>query len=348
MLAREVSDADWVTAWPIMIVRDGLNFNHDLPANLPRNEMQLHRQKRPRNIADGIIGIAPIYKVSLAGRADLIGTGFWVTEKGHLVTAWHVIADNIGDEGEDEGPIYAIQTFADRRIVPRVLRKSCQHRLYDLALSETEGPDGYDADRTWTFSMTMIEPRVGDAVGTYSFLSCDQTFDGEKHDGISTDTFAGTFGIPNLNRIYQLKFMARINRGKVQEVFPDGRDRVIMPFPCFRSDIPIYGANSGGPVFDREGRVAGINCTSYEGQDISFHMPLKGILDLWARDIEFIPEDCTPRNRTVFEMGLAQRVCFHPPLSKCFLPLWARILLRPYHFYLDLAAWARWKLMAGR
>jgi hypothetical protein len=146
--------------------------------------------------------------------------GFWITEKGHLITAWHVIADNIGEDGVDRGPIYAIQTYADRRVVPRVLRKSCQHPLYDLALSETLGPGGYDANPTWTFSMTPAEPTVGDFVGTYSFLSFDQKFDGEKYEGISTDHFHGTLGIPDLGLIYELRFAARINRGEVLEVFP--------------------------------------------------------------------------------------------------------------------------------
>jgi hypothetical protein len=255
-----------------------------------------------------------------------------------------VIADNIGKDGVDEGPIYAMQTYADRKVVPRLLRKTSQHKLYDLALSETVGLDGYDADPTWTFAMTMGEPKVGDPVGTYSFLSTDQKFDGEKYAGISSDKFSATLAIQDLRLIYRLNFAARVNRGEVLEVFPDGRDRVMMPFPCFRSDIPIYGANSGGPVFDKAGRVCGINCTSYEGQDISFHMPMKGVLELWARDIEFIPEDPAPRNRSVLEMGLAQRVYFHPPLAKFLFPLWARMLMRPYHWYLNLMARIRWKL----
>ena len=113
----------------------------------------------------------------------------------------------------------------------------------------------------------------------------------------------------------------------------------MMPFPCFRSDIPIYGANSGGPVFDTSGRVCGVNCTSYQGQDIAFHMPLKGILDLWAREIEFFPEDPAPRNRSVLEMGLAKRIHFDPPLANVVFPIWARIAHIPYHFYLNFMAW---------
>jgi len=219
--------------------------------------------------------------------------------------------------------------------------------LYDLAMSETLSPEGNDAP-TWTFSMTTIEPEVGDFVSTYSFLSSDQKFNGEKYQGISTDSFEGTLAIPELELISQLRFATRINHGQVSEVFPDGRDRVLLPFPCFRSDIPIYGANSGGPVFNRAGQVCGVNCTSYEGQDISFHMPLKGILELRARDIELIPEDPTPRNRTIFEMGLARRICFDPSLSQLFIPLWQRILLWPVHRYLDLMAWIRWGSTANR
>ena len=179
--------------------------------------MQLYRQKRQRHVADGLTGIAPIYKVSFDGVAELIGTGFWITEKGHLITAWHVIADNIGDDGMDRGPIYAVQTLADRKLVVRVLRKSCQHKLYDLALSETLGPGGYDSDPTWTFSMTTLEPKVGDSVGTYSFLAFDQKFDGEKHEGISTVWFEGTFAIPEIRLMYQLRFATRINHGQVLE-----------------------------------------------------------------------------------------------------------------------------------
>jgi hypothetical protein len=310
--------------------------------------MKLNRQKRQRHIADGITGIAPIYKVSLDGNADLIGTGFWITEKGHLITAWHVIADNIGADGEDRGPIYAAQTTPDRRIIIRVLRQTFQHPLYDLALSETVGPGGYDADPTWTFSMTMAEPKVGDFVGRYSFLSRDQKFEGEKYEGMSTDWFTGTLIIPEIQLIYELRYAARVNRGQVLEIFPEGRDRVIMPFPCFRSDIPIYGANSGGPVFDSIGRVCGVNCTSYEGQDISFHMPLRGILDLSARDIEFVPEDPILRRRTILEMGFAHRIDFHPRLSQLFIPLWRRIYLWPLRQCLYLAAWISWTATARR
>jgi hypothetical protein len=106
--------------------------------------------------------------------------------------------------------------------------------------------------------------------------------------------------------------------------------------------------HSGGPVFNAAGQVRGVNCTSYEGQDISFHLPLEGILNPWARDIELIPEDPTPHDRDVFELGLAGRICFDPPLAKIYIPFWWRIILWPGNRYLDLVAWIRWKLRGNR
>jgi hypothetical protein len=99
--------------------------------------MELHKLQGNPHHGDHLRGIAPIYKVSFSGEATLVGTGFWVTERGHIVTAWHVIADNIGPDGIDTGPIFAMCMSADRTHTARALRKSYKHDDFDLALSET-------------------------------------------------------------------------------------------------------------------------------------------------------------------------------------------------------------------
>ncbi len=271
--------------------------------------MQLTRLKRSSDIALGITGIAPIWKVSLGGAAELIGTGFWVSEKGHLITARHVIEENIGPDGIDVGPIYAMQALADGTAIPRVLIKTDMHKTFDLALSETRGAD---AIPTWSFPMTLDEPRLGDPVLTYAFVPITKTFD-EDDPGFSTHRFEGILRIPELAITYDFSFATSATQGTVSAIFETARDQVMLPFPCFQSTIPIYGANSGGPVFDQYGRVCGINCSSYEGQDISFHVPLRGILTLRARDIEIVPEDPFPRTRFIIELGMAGRLPFDPP-----------------------------------
>jgi hypothetical protein len=166
--------------------------------------------------------------------------------------------------------------------------------------------------------MTLDEPEVGDMIFTHAFLAPDQKFTDERYQGVSTASFDGLMAIPDLGLTYELSFKAKVGFGCLTEIFKEARDRVLLPFPCFRSDVPLYGANSGGPVFDKRGRICGVNCTSFAGEAISFHMPLKGILELGARDIEFVPEDPVPRWRTVAELGLARRVPFYPSLERIF------------------------------
>ncbi len=292
--------------------------------------MRLKRLNRWKTQKQGLAGIAPIYKVSFEGEARLIGTGFWVTEAGHLITAWHVIEDNIGEDGVDRGPIYAMQALGGGAAVPQVLRKSHKHDFFDLALSETLAPGGPSTAKTQPLPMTLDEPEIGDPLFTHAFLSRDQNFLDEKYQGVSTAKFDGVLAIPDLDLIYELSFQARVGFGHLTEIFQKARDRVLLPFPCLQSDIPLYGANSGGPVFDKTGRICAVNCTSFAGEAISFHIPVKGILDLGARDIEFIPEDLVPRWRTVGELGLARRASFSPPLDRVFFTRRQRLLLCCY------------------
>lgn len=310
--------------------------------------MRLKKLRPDSHSGDQLIGIAPIYKVSLSGEPTLIGTGFWVTDKGHLVTAWHVIEENIDDEGVDAGPIYAICMTPDRTHVPRTLRKSYRDKIFDLALSETSGGDDPYYGMTWPLPMTLDHPEVGDEISTHAFVAKGQQFFEGPPGGTTTSKFSATLYVPDLDLTYSLEYMTRRETGQVRMVFSDARDSVMLPFPCFQSEMPIYGANSGGPVFDAKGRICGVNCSSYEGTNISFHVPIKGVLDLWARQIELIPEDPIPRGRTLFELGLAKRVRFNPPLASVYFTRTQRLVLWPWQTALLLIDWVRWIVASCR
>jgi len=304
--------------------------------------MKLRKLQRSPHHGDDLIGIAPIYKVNFSGEARLIGTGFWVTERGHLVTAWHVIEDNIGKDGIDTGPIYAMCMSPDRTHTPRVLRKSYKHTTFDLALSETSSPGDSGKTSTWPLPMTLDEPEVEAKVFSHAFVSQAQSFFKGPHNGLTTSEFSATLAIPDLGLKFDLSYMTRLESGHVKAIFVEARDAVMLPFPCFQSEMPIYSANSGGPVFDAKGRICGVNCSSYEGTNISFHIPIRGVLDLFAHEIELIPEDPVRRGRTVLELGLAQRVPFDPPLIKVYFTFAQRLLLAPWHTLLDIVSWANW------
>jgi hypothetical protein len=179
-------------------------------------------------------------------------------------------------------------------------------------------------------------------VFTHAFVSPTQTFHGGEYVGLTTSEFEATLAVPDLGLQFDLRFKTRMEHGHVRAFFTEARDLVMLPFPCFQTEMPIYSANSGGPVFDAKGRICGVNCSSYEGTDISFHVPARGLLDLWARDIALIPEDPSPRGRTVLELGLAKRVPFDPPLDRALFSFGERALIWPVHRLLDVVAWSRW------
>jgi S1-C subfamily serine protease len=52
--------------------------------------------------------------------------------------------------------------------------------------------------------------------------------------------------------------------GVVQEVHDTGRDRLLLPFPCFHTTAPIQSGMSGGPVTNAAGQVCGVVCRSFD------------------------------------------------------------------------------------
>lgn len=268
-----------------------------------------------RNDIDLITGIAPIFRLDAEkGEVHLIGTGFWVTKSGHLVTAWHVVEENIGSDGVDRGPIFALQTFADRSFAMRNFRKSDRHPEFDLALSETVAAPPFEDRPTSPIAMSLDDPKVGEPVFSFAVLADDQSFENEKLPGLTSLRFAGHLFTDMGSGAASVKFAVRLSFGSVSAIFEKMRDRVMLPFPCIQTDVPIYGGNSGGPLFDVRGRICAVHCTSFGGNDIAFHVPIQGVLQLRTRAESLGIEDSLRKQRSILELAAAQIVRFDPPM----------------------------------
>ncbi len=268
-----------------------------------------------RKDVDLLTAIAPVFRIDLdSGEAKLIGTGFWVTDAGHLVTAWHVIDENIDANGVDCDPIIAIQTFADRSIAARNFSKTDKHPRFDLALSETVAASSSARRQTTPISMTLDELKVGDQVFSFAVLSHDQVFENEALEGHTAHRFSGELSTPGLQNFVPVEFAVRLSPGYVSEIFESMRDKVMLPFPCIQTDVPIYGGNSGGPLFDIRGRICAVNCTSFGGSDISFHVPIEGVLELRTRAESLGLQGSLRRNFSLIELAVDRRVAFDPPI----------------------------------
>jgi Trypsin-like peptidase domain len=58
-----------------------------------------------------------------------------------------------------------------------------------------------------------------------------------------------------------------VSQGTVLETHPFGRDRAMITWPVLAVDVPALGGMSGGPVYDGNGLLVGILCSSFDYAD---------------------------------------------------------------------------------
>jgi len=109
------------------------------------------------------------------------------------------------------------------------------------------------------------------------------------------DGLVTTFAYPNLTGETTSVELSRrvtevrtVRMGFVNQVYPAGRDRLMLPEACMETSLDIRGGMSGGPVFNAEGRLCGVNSTSLEEhQDsppVAFVSLLNPLLDMTLPD----------------------------------------------------------------
>lgn len=108
----------------------------------------------------------------------------------------------------------------------------------DIAFIELLRPDG--AEQQPSLQMTIEAPEVGDRVFAFGYPR----------------------GVIEPGTMPKVTLDPRTTSGTVVELFERGRDRLMMPHPCFHTDAVFDAGMSGGPVFDAAGRVCGIVSTS--------------------------------------------------------------------------------------
>ena len=203
--------------------------------------------------------------------------------------------------------------IADRSIAVRNFSKSDKHPEFDLALSETVATPPLAHRPTMPIAMTLDKLKVGEQVFSFAVLASDQVFENETLEGHTAYKFFGQVSGPGLLGM-PLNFAVRLSVGYVREIFEEMRDRVMLPFPCIQTDVRIYGGNSGGPLFDIRGRVCAVHCTSFGGNDIAFHVPVEGALELSTRGESLGLKDSMGKNFSLIELAVNRQVAFDPPI----------------------------------
>jgi len=92
-------------------------------------------------------------------------------------------------------------------------------------------------------TLDLMPPQVGEHIHAFGYSESDIEITGPKR--------------------LTIHHRPATTHGEVMEVHPELRDRVKMPFPCFRTNARFDGGMSGGPVFNEAGRLCGLICSSY-------------------------------------------------------------------------------------
>jgi len=71
-----------------------------------------------------------------------------------------------------------------------------------------------------------------------------------------------------------------ISVGTIRQVYPSGRDTVVLPFPCFEIEARFDPGMSGGMVIDETGQLCGLVCASLQHNDPDAP-PISYVAALW-------------------------------------------------------------------
>ena len=214
--------------------------------------------------------IFPILKHEENGDVKFIGTGFFVTTLGFFISARHVFKDILDDKGNVKGSLSIIQFCDNFKFYFRPVIGFVLHDVADVAIGvcvpmkhKVTGEPLFN--KVLTLSMSL--PNVGENVWTYAYPGTTVT-QSEK---------------------IEIKYNAKFYAGIIKEYHPNGRDKVILPFPCFRTSIVLHGGSSGGPVFGENRKVIGINSTGFDSDtgilDISYISRIHDALDLKIQNV---------------------------------------------------------------
>ncbi|MGS2724941.1 S1 family peptidase [Porticoccus sp. GXU_MW_L64] len=223
--------------------------------------------------------IFPIFQRKIDRESVLAGTGFFIAPTGIFISASHVFEINY-----DEGDTYW------------VLYIDSEGREHDLDFSEIMiRPEGRDIALGQVamgdldhpiVSIMELQPEINEVMASFAF----------------SHTLIHEIEEQNGEEIQRIQYRNHWELGKVEEVSHTGFWQT--PGPAFRSTILVEGRASGGPVFNSNGFVVGVNCRGMSPDGAvpySTASSLKGI-----RDLEIMGESIRERRKNIDNKPIAR------------------------------------------
>jgi V8-like Glu-specific endopeptidase len=193
-------------------------------------------------------------------RLFFIGTAFYISGLGILMTAKHNLFDKNAKFFDNLG-VYNF--LPDNQYILRPIRKLIYSNDYDIAylLPEEIKYKGTELVLSQSLVLTDSTPKTGEQLGTYGYPN-------SKMDN------------------YRADFNAKFYKGNCTKFHPNGFS--ILKNPCYQTTILIMGGASGGPVFDKDGKVFAVCSTGYDlidgEENISLVTPISPSFSMTIED----------------------------------------------------------------
>ncbi len=243
-----------------------------LPGSAPDGEFSI-LNSFSQNKTDAVF---PIISKNNNGEVTVLGTGFFISRTGIFVTARHVFENMPEDE-----IIYLIQLVGAKEIIERPIITKWMSLKSDICigLAAPMQDDSGNHLLNTRCRLSTKKPVINDSVYTYSFPKSE-----------AENSYDASI----------IKFNPDFFKGEILQLYPDGRDKT-MNWPCYETNIHIYAGSSGGPVFNENDNVIGVNCSSIEPYvDASF---ITGVRDIIRGCVHYIdPSTNIARDIPILEL----------------------------------------------
>jgi S1-C subfamily serine protease len=202
--------------------------------------------------------------ISAIGRQNkknftIIGTAFFISSEFVFVTARHNFKNDdetvFGKKSHEKTFLYC-PLLSSKQIVQRPVKFIHTHEEHDVAVGFAGSASG---TRCSFIRPSPVWPQKGDTVLTMAFPESE----------VSED---------------KRTIFPNIEIGSVTEILSDGVrgewTNNLRMGPGFRTTLHLRSGSSGGPVFNRNGQIIGLNTSGFEGENESFVSWIGSIKDL--------------------------------------------------------------------
>ena len=226
--------------------------------------------------------VFPIVKRDDAGTITLCGTGFFVAPGGVFATAKHIF------EGNDvrESDSFEILQEGVGHVEPRSILEVITDEASDLAVGRLKPAHNecLSCKEHTVVGIMQLDPEIHEVVGSFVFAHTliDRPKNVEMENGVV--------------EFQNVRLRSHWEVGLTEKIYPNGLGFV--KGPCFGTSMFVEGRGSGGPVFNSNGFVIGVNSRSFaepDGLPHSTCVSIKRLYEIriggkpvadWRRDVD--------------------------------------------------------------